>query len=93
MVSDKVNRDGVIKDLRLKNIETTLGTYALHDQPFFQNKYGYTSGQLSNSHFSFVRSITLPLYPQMNEAELKILSSELRRAVLKNHYTSSKRRR
>lgn len=93
MVSDKVNRDGVITDLRLKNIETTLGTYALHDQPFFQNKYGYTSGQLSNSHFSFVRSITLPLYPQMNGAELKILSSELRQAVLKNHYTSSKRRR
>lgn len=81
LVDERFDRDQIIKDLRTRDIETTLGTYALHDQPFYQREYGYVSGQLPNSHAAFTRTITLPLYPQMNEADLDVIVDGLREVV------------
>ena len=73
LVDEDIQRDEMIQQLRALDIECTLGTYALHDQPFFQLSFGYQNGQLAGSHLAFTRSITLPLYPQMTEAEMNIL--------------------
>ena len=81
LVDEDLDRDRMIRDLRALEIETTLGTYALHDQPFFQREYGYIAGQLPVSHAAFKRSITLPLYPQMSEADLDLIADGLRRVV------------
>lgn len=81
LVSEGLDRDQIIKDLRTRDIETTLGTYALHDQPFYQREYGYAEGQLPNSHAAFTRTITLPLYPQMKEADLDTIATELRAVI------------
>ena len=75
------DRDRMIRDLRAIDIETTLGTYALHDQPFFQRAFGYATGQLPGSHAAFTRSITLPLYPQMSEADIDQVAAAVRKAV------------
>jgi perosamine synthetase len=64
------DRDQVIEEMRRRDIETTLGTYALHEQPFFQNAYGYESGDLPNSSFLFRQTLTLPLYPQMTSEDI-----------------------
>jgi perosamine synthetase len=77
LVNSEINRDKVIADLRECDIETTLGTYALHDQPFFQRRYGYKSNDLPNSHFAFTQSITLPLYPQMNNNDIQTVAENL----------------
>lgn len=77
LVGSEIHRDKVIADLRERDIETTLGTYALHDQPFFQRHYGYKSNDLPNSHFAFTQSITLPLYPQMNDDDLQVVAGNL----------------
>jgi perosamine synthetase len=81
LVDESLDRDRMIRDLRALEIETTLGTYALHDQPFFQREYGYITGQLPVSHAAFRRSITLPLYPQMSQTDLDLIADGLRRAV------------
>ena len=81
LVDDQLDRDQLIDDLRDKDIETTLGTYAMHEQPFFQKNYGYVSGQLPNSHTAFKRTITLPLYPQMEEEHLDIIAAGLREVL------------
>lgn len=81
LLDDGLSQIQFIKDLRAFGIESTLGTYALHDQPFFQRNYGYKTGQLPNSHFAFTQSIALPLYPQMNEAELDLISQGVRKSV------------
>lgn len=81
LVDEALDRDQIIKDLREQDIETTLGTYALHDQPLFQRDYGYVPGQLSNSHAAFKHTITLPLYPQMDEADLDIIAVQLQRVI------------
>jgi dTDP-4-amino-4,6-dideoxygalactose transaminase len=81
LVDENINRDKVVEDMKTRGIETTLGTYALHDQPFFQREFGYKSGQLPNSHAAFTRTITLPLYPQMNESDLDQIADTLKVVV------------
>jgi perosamine synthetase len=81
LVDEGLDRNQIIEYLRGRDIETTLGTYALHDQPFFQREYGYVSGQLPSSHAAFTRTITLPLYPQMSEADLDTVATHLQAAI------------
>lgn len=66
MLDSAIDRDEVIAAMRRREVETTLGTYALHAQPFFQRTYGYAAGDLPGSYHVFRQSLTLPLYPQMN---------------------------
>jgi perosamine synthetase len=81
LVDEGLDRDRIIEHLRVHNVEATLGTYALHDQPFYQREYGYIAGQLPNSHIAYTRTITLPLYPQMSETDLDTIAAELQAAV------------
>ena len=69
LVDEGVQRDDVIAALRERGIESTLGTYALHAQPFFARTYGYAPGQVRRSYDAFRRSIALPFYPHMDDAE------------------------
>lgn len=81
LVDESLDRDRIVHDLAERDIETTLGTYALHDQPFYQRTYGYKTGQLKNSHIAYTKSITLPLYPQMDLADLDLIAAELEAVV------------
>ena len=78
LVDESLDRNKIIEDMKMRGIETTIGTYALHDQPFFQRQFGYKTGQLINSHAAFTRSITLPLYPQMSESDLDLVADTLK---------------
>jgi perosamine synthetase len=78
LVDPQLDRNKIVTEMRIRGIETTIGTYALHDQPVYQRQFGYQSGQLPNSHSAFTRSITLPLYPQMSEAELDLVADTLK---------------
>lgn len=81
ILEGSVSRNGVIAGLRERGVESTLGTYALHAQPFFSRTFGYAPGQLPRSYEAFRRSIALPFYPQMEEAERAFLVETVR-AVL-----------
>ncbi len=81
LVDAALDRDRMIDELRVRGIETTLGTYALHAQPFYQRQYGYVSGQLPHSFAAFTRTLTLPLYPQMSEADLDTIALHLRAVI------------
>ncbi len=70
LIDPSYDRDQVIEEMRRRDIETTLGTYALHEQPFFQRTYGYSSGDLPNASFLFRQALTLPLYPQMTSDDI-----------------------
>lgn len=81
LVDKEVNRNRVIERMKARGVETTIGTYALHDQPFFQRTFGYKSGDLPNSHTAFTSSIALPLYPQMSEADLDQVVAALKESL------------
>jgi len=81
LVEENLDRNKIVEDMKVCGIETTLGTYALHDQPFFQREFGYKTGQLPVSHAAFTRTITLPLYPQMSHADIDLIAASLRSIV------------
>ncbi|MFA5165757.1 MAG: DegT/DnrJ/EryC1/StrS family aminotransferase [Candidatus Paceibacterota bacterium] len=77
LLDKNIDRDLVIKKMRSKGIETTLGTYALHAQPFFMRQYGYKAGNLNNSYTAFRQSLTLPLFGKLSDADLKYICASL----------------
>ena len=81
LLNEGIDRDQIIEDLKERDIEATIGTYALHDQPFYQREFGYVSGNLSNSHEAFVHTLTLPLYPQMSERDVDSVAVNLGFAI------------
>lgn len=82
LLDEKINRNQVIDSMKAHGVETTIGTYALHDQPFFQKQFGYKTGQLTNSHKAFTQSVTLPLYPQMTASDLDRIADTLKTSIL-----------
>ncbi len=67
-VDEGIDRDALIRFMAGRGIETTLGTYALHAEPYFARTLSHAPGDLPNSWDSYRRSLTLPLYPQMSES-------------------------
>lgn len=82
MLNESVDRSRVIEYLRTHGVEATLGTYALHAQPYYQRAFGYRPGQLPNSFRAFSQSVTLPLFPQMTANELDTVAAQVRAAIL-----------
>jgi dTDP-4-amino-4,6-dideoxygalactose transaminase len=84
MLDDAIDRDRVIAAMRCREVETTLGTYALHAQPYFRRTFGYTEGSLPGSYRVYRQSLTLPLYPQMEpgdpERVVEALESSIKEA-------------
>ncbi len=77
LVDDGLDRDKLIERTRANGIETTLGTYAVHAQPFYMRTYDYKPGDLPNSYKAFTQTLTLPLYPQMNGSDLETIKDAL----------------
>jgi len=81
LLDNAIDRDAVIRAMREKGVETTLGTYAVHAQPYYMKTYGYKPGDLPNSYSAFRQSLTLPLYPQMDEVMLDTITGSLYNAI------------
>ena len=81
LLDESIDRDAVIAALADEGIETTLGTYALHCQPYFQRAYGYRPGDLPVSRAAFDRSLTLPLFVTLDEATQERVAAALLRVI------------
>jgi len=81
LLDEGINRDAVIAAMREKGIETTLGTYALHAEPFFMRTLGHREGDLACSYQAYRQSLTLPLYPAMTERDVERVATALRKAI------------
>lgn len=77
----EIDRDGVIDRLAADGIESTLGTYALHCQPAFQELLGVTPGELPESEAAFNHTLTLPLHPSMSQEDVSEVIASLARAT------------
>ena len=81
LLEEGVDRDAVVADMASAGVETTIGTYALHTQPFFAETYGYEPGDLEASEAAFRRTLALPLYPEMEDDDLDVVVDTLSAAV------------
>jgi dTDP-4-amino-4,6-dideoxygalactose transaminase len=72
------NRDEIITHMQTKQIETQIGTYALHmHRAFAENPNCRVAADLSGSRYAFDRCLTLPLYHDMTEADQDRVIEEL----------------
>ncbi len=72
------NRDQIIECLKGKDIETQIGTYALHMHNAFNNSTGCRiSGDVSKSRYVFDHCLTLPLYHDMTDETQQYVVDEL----------------
>jgi dTDP-4-amino-4,6-dideoxygalactose transaminase len=85
LLDKKVDRDGVIRSMARREIETTLGTYSMSSQKSFQsiNPEG-TLSSLQNSVTAFKQALSLPLHPQLSDLDLERVSLELKSALREN---------
>ena len=77
LLDEDVNRDSIIAGLRDEGIETTLGTYALHAQPFFASRLDLRGGDRPASYRAYQGSLALPLHPGLSEGDVDMVSSRL----------------
>jgi dTDP-4-amino-4,6-dideoxygalactose transaminase len=73
------HRDNVKSEMRTKNIEVQIGTYALHTQPVFKDLKRV--GSLNNSLKLFWNLLTLPLHHELRQEDQERVVSELNNSL------------
>jgi len=81
LLDGRLDRPSIMAALKSMGVECTIGTYACHAQPFFQERYGYRPGDLPNSYLAFQRALTLPLHSRMSGQDVEYVIQALGRAV------------
>jgi dTDP-4-amino-4,6-dideoxygalactose transaminase len=79
-LSPEFERDGVVASLREKGIESTIGSYAIHQQKPF-GSCRIASGGLPGSVAAASASITLPLWPDMEESVVSRVVDTLKKVT------------
>ena len=77
LLDAEIDRNRVIDLMRERDIETTLGTYSMHLQPYFRGRFGIDDSQLPKSTRAHKSALTIPLYPQMKLSELSQVAESL----------------
>jgi len=76
------NRDKIIEKLKTKNIETQIGTYALHmHNAFKENPNCRIFGDMSGSRYAFEHCLTLPVYNEMTEEDQDYVTQQLLQVI------------
>jgi perosamine synthetase len=76
-----VDRDRVIDAMSRREIETTLGTYGMHLQPFFESTYATGPEQFPNATRAHHQALTLPLHTFLTEGDLDRIAEALSESV------------
>jgi len=72
-------RDKIIENLRKENIETQIGTYALHLQPSYRQ--AKKVGELERTEKLYRNLLTLPMCQSMTKADQEYVVSELQKSI------------
>jgi perosamine synthetase len=81
MLDDRLDRDLVIELLRKRGVESTIGTYALHVQPYYRGLLGHGPGDFPESLRAMNQALALPLYPSMTEEDIVKVAGALAESV------------
>jgi perosamine synthetase len=81
LLDDDIDRDAVIRAMKQRDVETTLGTYGMHLQPYFRDRFGIPDAALPQSTRAHNQALTLPLYPQLSDADLDLIAVRLAESI------------
>lgn len=81
LLDKRIDRDKLIIELKDKGIETNFGAYAVHEEPYYKEKYGYKNCQFYNSVYAHKHGIALPLHNNIFSKEIIYIVSELEKIL------------
>jgi dTDP-4-amino-4,6-dideoxygalactose transaminase len=80
LLDKNLDRATLMEKLAQRNIETTIGTYALHTQPVYA-RFGYKTGDIPNSLIAYENSLALPLYNSLSRNDQKYIIDNLKELI------------
>jgi dTDP-4-amino-4,6-dideoxygalactose transaminase len=85
-LGEHIDRDRAISGLRDLDVESTLGTYALHAEPAFAQRGCAAPGELSHSRTLAAQTLALPLHEHLEDKDVDVIAGALE-SVLKASLT------
>jgi dTDP-4-amino-4,6-dideoxygalactose transaminase len=79
-----VDRDQLIRELKSLGIGTSVHFIPLHVHPYYRETFGYQPERLPVALDLYQRSVSLPIYSRMTDAEVARVVQSVRDVVLKN---------
>ena len=73
-----LKRNNFMKKLEKMNIATRQGTHAIHTLGYYRNKYKLKDENFLMSYAAEKLSVSLPIYPGMNDQEFKYIISNIK---------------
>jgi dTDP-4-amino-4,6-dideoxygalactose transaminase len=83
IVSEKlrINRNQFVEALKAENIGTSVHFIPVHLHPYYRDTYGFKRGDFPNAEYAFDRVISLPLFPKMNDEDVKDVIDAVRKII------------
>ncbi|RQO59287.1 UDP-4-amino-4,6-dideoxy-N-acetyl-beta-L-altrosamine transaminase [Paucibacter sp. KBW04] len=77
-----IARDAFIEAMYAAGIGCSVHYIPLHQQPYWRDRYGLTPEQFPHSQKAYERSISIPLYTAMTDADVQRVIAAVRRIAL-----------
>lgn len=74
----QLDRDKAILELKERGVEAGIGTYAIHQLRYYKGKWDSEQNRLSRSATAYHQALSLPLYAQMSEDDVRYVCRALR---------------
>ncbi len=78
LLDPKVDRDMLIEEMYRQGVEVSMGTYAIHVQPYYSERFGYKRGMIETSYSAYLHSLALPMYSTITDDEIRIVVDRLK---------------
>jgi dTDP-4-amino-4,6-dideoxygalactose transaminase len=78
-----MSRDALIEDLFAAGIGCSVHFIPLHHQPYWRERYRLQDVQFPHSHHAYERSVSLPIYTRMSDADVERVIAAVRTAFLR----------
>lgn len=77
----RVDRDGVVRRLRERGVQSKPYLPAIHLMSFYRDRFGHKPGEFPTCEDIAARSLALPFFPGMSEAQVDSVVNALRQAI------------
>ena len=74
-------RNLFIEDLKRSGIGTSVHFIPLHLHSYYRSRYGYKKGDFPNAEDAYERAISLPIYPDLSDADVEYVANTIKRIV------------
>jgi perosamine synthetase len=84
-----VDRDGTVRELAARGIQSKPYLPAIHLMSFYRERFGHREGELPVCEDVAARSLALPFFAQMSEAQVQRVAAQLAGVLGQEHAVAS----